>query len=183
MNYEKKIREYLNSSEVDQLYKNMLLNLFPELKEPKEVKADNINCVPNKKFKVGDFIINDYCFGKVIALTDDAYLLDTGQGIPFSCEHNARLWTIDDAKPGDVLSYKDGEWIFLYKGRKDESLIEYYALTSERVLIINSVGLFDLTSCIIPAIKEQRNLLFKKIKEAGWEWDAEELELKLVEEN
>ena len=29
------------------------------------------------KFKVGDWIVNDYCIGKVIALTDDAYLLDT----------------------------------------------------------------------------------------------------------
>lgn len=33
MDYEKKLRDYLNSSEVDQLYKSMILNLFPELKE------------------------------------------------------------------------------------------------------------------------------------------------------
>lgn len=32
-NYEKKIREFLDSSEVDQLYKSMLLNLFPEFRE------------------------------------------------------------------------------------------------------------------------------------------------------
>ena len=44
------------------------------------------------KFKVGDFLVNDYCMGKVIELTNDAYLLDTGQGIPFSCEHNVHLW-------------------------------------------------------------------------------------------
>ena len=34
--YEKKIREYLNNGEVDELYKNMLLNLFPELKESED---------------------------------------------------------------------------------------------------------------------------------------------------
>lgn len=39
MDYEKKIRDYMNSSEVDQLYKSMLSNLFPELVEPKEEKA------------------------------------------------------------------------------------------------------------------------------------------------
>lgn len=50
------------------------------------------------KFKVDDWIANDYCTGKVIALTDDAYLLDSGQGIPFSCEHNVHLWTIADAE-------------------------------------------------------------------------------------
>lgn len=36
--YEKKIREYLNNGEVDELYKNMLLNLFPELKESEDEK-------------------------------------------------------------------------------------------------------------------------------------------------
>ena len=38
MDYEKKIREYLNSSEVDQLYKSMLINLFPELAESEDEK-------------------------------------------------------------------------------------------------------------------------------------------------
>ena len=50
------------------------------------------------KFKIGDFIVNDYCRGKVVELTNDAYLLDTGQGIPFSCEHNIHLLSIEDVK-------------------------------------------------------------------------------------
>ena len=35
---------------------------------------------------------------------------------------------------------------------------------------------------LIPATKEQRNLLFAKMKEAGYEWDAEKLELKKIED-
>ena len=55
------------------------------------------------KFKVGDFIVNDYCMGRVIEITNDAYLLDTEQGIPFSCS-NTRLWDVTkDAKDGDVF--------------------------------------------------------------------------------
>lgn len=38
-NYEKKIREFLNSSEVDQLYKSMLLNLFPEFRESEDERT------------------------------------------------------------------------------------------------------------------------------------------------
>ena len=34
---------------------------------------------------------------------------------------------------------------------------------------------------IHPATKEQRDLLFQKMKEAGYEWDAEKLELKRIE--
>ena len=79
--------------------------------EKKELKK--IDTV-QPKFKVGDWIANDYCYGKVIALTDDAYLLDSGQGIPFSCEHNAHLWTIRDAKDGDVIAFSN-DTIVMFK--------------------------------------------------------------------
>ena len=78
------------------------------------------------KFKVGDFIANDYCRGKVVELTNDAYLLDTGQGIPFSCEHNVHLWTIQDAKDGDVLYSLDSCQPFIYKGRKSHEQATAY---------------------------------------------------------
>lgn len=39
MDYEKRIREYLNNADVDELYKSMLLNLFPELKESEDEKT------------------------------------------------------------------------------------------------------------------------------------------------
>ena len=40
MDYEQKIKEYLNS-DIDVLYKNMLLNLFPELKESEDERIRN----------------------------------------------------------------------------------------------------------------------------------------------
>lgn len=43
------------------------------------------------KFKIGDVVKMDYCLGKVVEITNDAYLLDTGQGIPFSNEYKMEL--------------------------------------------------------------------------------------------
>ena len=143
------------------------------------------------KFKVGDFIVNDYCFGKVIEITNDAYLLDTGQGIPFSCEHNAHLWTIADAKDGDVVvdksdgiigifqsighhpdggSYNDPSYCFLHC-RYDDG---YFYADFENGNTMDSDD-------AIPATKEQRDHLFAKMKEAGYEWNAEKKELKMLE--
>ena len=34
-----------------------------------------------------------------------------------------------------------------------------------------------------PATKEQRDLLFSKMKEAGYEWDSEKKELKMITSN
>ena len=137
------------------------------------------------KFKVGDFVVNDYCLGKVIELTDDAYLLDTGQGIPFSCEHNAHLWTINDAKDGDVLfttCNNSNEMVFIYHGIEFDASKCYflYSHTENECKTFNSVC--SVKADIRPATKEQRDLLFQKMHEAGYEWDADKLELKKVEQ-
>ena len=42
IDYKQKIKDYMNSSEVDTLYKSMLNNLFPELKESKESEDERI---------------------------------------------------------------------------------------------------------------------------------------------
>ena len=139
------------------------------------------------KFKVGDFIVNDYCFGKVIEITNDAYLLDTGQGIPFSCEHNAHLWTIADAKDGDVVvdksdgtigifqsighhpdggSYNDPSYCFLHC-RYDDG---YFYADFENGNTMDSDD-------AIPATKEQRDTLMKAMADAGWEWSDKDRKL------
>ena len=144
------------------------------------------NCNAHK-FKVGDFIVNDYCFGKVIEITNDAYLLDTGQGIPFSYEHNAHIWSIKDAKDGDVLVGKiDGDnYILIFKQIKDgwiETYGHYYSAV-DRFCVPSQLFCRDYKGTFYPAIKEQRNLLFAKMKEAGYQWDTENKELKKIEQN
>ena len=91
------------------------------------------------------------------------------------------LWTIQDAKDGDVLSYRDGRWSFIYKGIVTEDTFKYYALLSEKGITLNGAAFSRLSSCITPATKEQRDLLFQKMKETGYEWDAENKQLRKIE--
>ena len=95
------------------------------------------------------------------------------------------LWTIQDAKDGDVLAVEHiGRYKFpfiaIYKNYGLNFFNSYcsigfdgkfYEADTEHVL-----------DDIHPATKEQRDLLFQKMKEAGYEWDAEKKELKKVEQ-
>lgn len=139
------------------------------------------------KFNVGDYLVNDYCKGKVIALTDDAYLLDTEQGIPFSYEHNAHLWTIQDAEDGDVLAVEDKNFatpfVAIYKSLGDT--VDEEPTYNSRCFIGFDGNFYTgeeghVIEGIHPATKEQRVLLFSKMKEAGYEWDAEKKEPKKI---
>lgn len=156
----------------------------PKQGEPKDYNSIDphfgkpIDKIEPKKFKVGDFIVNDYCKGKIIELTNDAYLLDTGQGIPFSCEHNIHLWTCQDAKDGDVLcTYECDEpkIVFVLKGTpKKHYALSYYCYYN---IMYPYFEPDSKTGCLAPneedvkpATEEQRNLLFQKMKESGYEW-------------
>ena len=145
------------------------------------------------KFHEGDFIVGTYCRGKIIALTDDAYLLDTGQGIPFSCKDNVHLWTLQDAKDGDVLINKNymGESPFIFKETKPSNIktdvpnpltvLGYCGIGGAG--FTKSSGWGDTANCIYyPATKEQCDLLFAKMEEARWKFDFEKKELKKVEQ-
>ena len=154
-------------------------------KQGSQILANNVE----PKFKVGDFIVNDYCMGKVIELTNDAYLLDTGQGIPFSCEHNAHLWTIQDAKDGDVLYLqKDGkEHIIIYKGVIKERFRAFVSAYCAYNGIVDAFCFADVSRYvdiayggITPATKEQRDQLEKAMVNAGYKWNKEERKLEKI---
>jgi len=151
------------------------------------------------KFKVGDYIVSDYCMGRVIEITNDAYLLDTGQGIPLliSCNGNVHLWTIQDAKDGDVLvgDYDNCKkpWIGIFKClsdiRKETQFDSHCFISSgKHTFVTPDSELFynrckgHTSRCTKPATKEQRDLLFQKMKEAGYEWADDKKELKKVEQ-
>lgn len=101
---------------------------------------------------------------------------------------NWRLWTIQDAKDGDVL---------YAKGTKDSYFRDYIfnfsSFTEDNVISTNFGydvfhGTFDTKLSrfgreedfvsVTPASKEQRDLLFTKMKEAGYEWANKPKELK-----
>ena len=153
-------------------------------------KQDEQKPTDEPKFKVGDIITNGRIIGKVDENENNKYhgwfgydkdLIVHYADIPDV--ENWHLWTIQDAKDGDILSYRKGQWVFIFKEiENNNSIIEYYVLSSERGLEIKNTASTSLISAILPATKEQRNLLFQKMHEAGYEWDAEKLELKKIEQ-
>jgi hypothetical protein len=97
-----------------------------------------------------------------------------------------RLWTIQDAKDGDVFTTHispEGDWIGMYKQSTDDTFNTYCFLNSIGEFVVNPNRCKNHgTHGLHPATKEQRDLLFTKMKEAGYYWDAEKRELRKVEQ-
>ena len=142
------------------------------------------------KFKVGDWISNDMCDAHIASIEDGMYYFDEGDGlsIVFVDEHY-HLWTIEDAMDGDVLFHSDSasNGIFIFKEIIDKGfakeVISYCDYDSEDHFCLGE----DHTCCwsdakiLYPATKEQRDLLFQKMKEAGYEWHINKKELRKKE--
>ena len=154
-------------------------------KQGEQKSTDNAEA----KFNIGDWVIWD---NKVICYIDSVYqgketlmytITDTNGMIRSyavkSFEKNARLWTIQDAKPGDVLACN--EEILLFKSYSVQGRISLYCWYNGHTNNFHSKEVVDTLMTtrnkVCPATKEQRDLLFQKMHEAGYEWDAENKEL------
>ena len=95
---------------------------------------------------------------------------------------NAHLWTIQDAKDGDVLV--SGEVIFIFNKIHDVWTNCHCSLHRDGSFIGEDYDLMTVKygEEVYPATKEQRNLLFSKMRESGYEWNAEKKEMKKVED-
>lgn len=139
------------------------------------------------KFYEGEWVVTSYGkVNQVIAVDEDGdgFTLDDYTYFGGSWCDKYHLWTIQDAKDGDVLVASDGS-IFLFAGVVD-CACKYYAVltTFNEVKIKKEVydsGYWETSRAVHPSTKEQRDALFTKIKEAGYEWDADKKELKIVD--
>ena len=138
------------------------------------------------KFKVGDWVIdkqgivhqianvveNIVCHTYGYDIVGGGYFNDNAEGV--------RLWTIQDAKDGDILAYNDGSLaIFHYRlSGLDGGLYMSHVLLTDKIELKQTCAISNSH----PATKEQRDLLFAKMKEEGYEWDAEKKELKKIEQ-
>ena len=169
--------DYIELSELDKLLS----------KKQGEQKSDNLE----PKFKVGDWIV----YNRNDSSREILYVYDIRDGryyfndnIHFSwsvkeCDEKSHLWATKDAKDGDVLS--DGTTIFIFKDLlSDDSVMSYCDCDTDSdesdAFCPLSVNL--MCSKITPATKEQRDLLFKKMKESRYVWDTEKKELKKIED-
>ena len=93
-----------------------------------------------------------------------------------------RLWTIQDAKDGDVLVCN--EEILLFKSYSVQGRISVHCWYNGQTNNFHSIGVNDalLTTRnkICPATKEQHDILFVKMNEAGYTFDFEKKEVKKI---
>ena len=142
------------------------------------------------KFKICDWVVHDMSDGRkvirqIIGMTDKSYILDGEGSNTFyfnDLENDYHLWAIQDAKDGDVLA--EDSCMFIIEKMKSEGMaIVHCCLFDDGYFdLIGSTLCFDVYSTY-PATKEQRDLLFQKIHEAGYEWDTEKKELKKIEQS
>ena len=139
-----------------------------------------------QKFCEGDWIISKYMHLVMQVLDNDNGFYKTletdgterNDSYDF-IERNFKLWTIADAKPGDVLLSKHNQ-PFIYNGIFDEDSVGAYCgidMLGDEFLKGIFSGDWSYKEGVKPATKEQRDLLFSKMKEAGYEWDADKKKL------
>ena len=137
------------------------------------------------KFKVGDWIVNNED-GSIGQITDIIYD-ESGYGYNHTngwlhsvFEKDFHLWTIQDAKDGDVLVDDLGN-ICIYQEPSTKLMYHSYCYGKHKYFIDMGGSHEIVGTC--PATKGQRDLLFQKMKEAGYQWNPDTKELKKVKQN
>ena len=137
------------------------------------------------KFKVGDWVIvSTSDKEKVVQIDSIEYFKSgepkyiTSEGRWFGSGTKARLWTIQDANDGDVLYSPSHRLIWIYKD--NERYHTSINLNYANVVSFDNEIVFPSDVC--PANRVQKSILFQKMEEAGYEWDAEKKELKKIEQ-
>lgn len=147
------------------------------------------------KFKVGDWIVSNRTNKtyKIDSInTKDAnYIIYscvpsvyTNEDSPCFSESMIHLWTIQDATDGDVISFNDGngnDCIELIKSIIGKKIEFWFCLTNGNCYEVFD-GIIPYTNFAsrkdaTPATKEQRDLLFSKMNEAGYEWSDKDRKL------
>ena len=162
----------------------------------KTITIDGVeyNLLPKAKFKVGDWVVFNNSHNSIYQISEirDSYYTLThthGGSMPlsFSQEEFIRPWTIKDAKDGDVLA--NDHHILILKELVYDWSSNGTPCSVKAYCGIKPNGNFEIgkdnwcfcgTLHIHPATKKQRDLLFTKMKEAGYQWDAGKKELRKI---
>lgn len=167
--------------------KQILANSCKTCKEEQRERKENCNeeDKPEPKFKVGDWITNkghSYLIAS-IDYEQGRYLFEIGGYTHeqlnweyiYSADEKYHLWTIADAKPGDVLISQYNK-PFIYNGNHNHSHIGFYCgISVEDRINVSSIRCCCWTENvnIHPATKVQRELLFRKMRENGYYWNRD----------
>lgn len=148
--------------------------------------------VEETKFNVGDWVIamNRTSYPLLItAITPHCYELQYN-GCKTKMHQTTvdtfyHLWTLDDARPGDVLVCKNDDHPFIFKGCIDEAHpgypIAYCGINCNNEFASDTGQNWWTDSSVRPATYEERQLLFNKLEEEGYKWNTDTLTLSKIQ--
>ena len=157
------------------------------MKRGEQNPADKIK----PKFHEGDWVfieeIKGYKEGpfQIKSLNEFGYGFDEFHVVPLEYEELLSEWSIQYAKDGDVLftSSTASHETFIFKSIDEKGNAKcYFTYDSEDGFREGKYHFIGSATNCKPATKEQCDLLFQKMKEAGYEWDAEKKELRKIEQ-
>ena len=137
------------------------------------------------KFKIGDWVVYDHHFSKIKDVDSKDYFVEDTYGddgvVPIEfMEQHYHLWTIQDAKAGDVL-VTDDMIVLLKKRLENDSILTYFHYDTIDDEYEHGAHLYY--AHIYPAAKEQRDQLEKAMADARYTFDFEKKELKKIEQD
>ena len=153
-----------------------------EKKELKKIEIHNSDKVETK-FNIGDWITDGYLHCKISDVLDDRYIVDTKStkrsAIPFKRENEYHLWTIEDAKDGDILVSNYGK-PFIYNGNHNSRHVgAYCGISAEnRFNVATEKCRWTANVNIRPATKDQRDILMNAMNDDCYVFDFDKKELK-----
>jgi len=193
------IGQYLDEPRVQELAKKLCSEYAQKLYTPLVLSNSSNTGKDEPKFHEGEWVVyecgEETATLQIIGIVEETYEFSDDSTLSVADEDTLRLWDITkDAKSGDVLYTPKGlgvEGIFIVDdwkkvedtGRTLCCSIGYRVENDE--IVAGGLGAIwwkGVTDPFYPATKEQRDLLFQKMKEAGYEWDAEKKKLKEIEE-
>jgi hypothetical protein len=148
------------------------------------------------KFHEGEWITNGDYTWKIVEVKPLYYILQSQDGniivddtISHADEH-FHSFTIKDARDGDVLCCESG-WTCIFKTLNSDNIsfssycfmdnTGWFCETGSESHTLEKAFIKAYNGEIYPSTKEQRDLLFQKMKEAGYMFDFEKKELKKIE--
>jgi len=144
------------------------------------------NVLTKPKFKAGDWIVFNGLTLYIKEIVKGYYRTISKGGITNSYDWDidnvARLWTIEEAKPGDVLMCESG-WTCIFKELDlDNNTFNSYCFMTPCLDFMPLSGKCHtldsrINGKLTPATEKHHKLFFKKMKDNGYGWNPDKKEL------
>lgn len=166
--------------------------IYEVMKQGQLNKQEIINCSVGPEFHEGNWVVRGDTVAQILDIQEQYYIGRDTNGKDFVSsrfldDNKIHLWTIQDAKDGDVLvTVNDENRPFIYKGCFDpnhpDSPVAYCGIDADGYFYSGG-GKFNhwwTVEKVQPATKEQRDTLMKAMTDAGYTFDFDKKELKEV---